>query len=108
MKRHAYSNAVIIAALLLGSTLAAAFSLAPVAASGSNSSTINYTLGGRGVVAPLTLSFAPHVEYAANGGAVSAAVADFNHDGIPDLAVADAYVGYVSVLLGNADGSFGS
>ena len=34
----------------------------------------------------------------------SVAVGDFNDDGIPDLAVADANTG-VSVLLGNGDGT---
>jgi hypothetical protein len=36
----------------------------------------------------------------------SAAVGDFNGDGIPDLAVADLNAGTVSVLLGNGDGTF--
>jgi hypothetical protein len=36
----------------------------------------------------------------------SAAVADFNGDGIPDLAVANQASDNVSVLLGNGDGSF--
>jgi hypothetical protein len=36
------------------------------------------------------------------------AIADFNHDGIPDLAVtsSDDLVGNVSILLGNGDGTF--
>jgi hypothetical protein len=39
---------------------------------------------------------------------VSAAVADFNHDGITDLAVANtySYTGQIGILLGNGDGSF--
>jgi hypothetical protein len=35
-------------------------------------------------------------------------VGDFNHDGSPDLAVANAGVNDVSVLLGNGSGGFGS
>jgi hypothetical protein len=35
-----------------------------------------------------------------------AAAGDFNHDGIPDLAVVDPATGSVRVLLGNGDGSF--
>src|SRR5262249_47808781 len=36
----------------------------------------------------------------------SVAVADFNGDGVRDLAVANSYSNDVSVLLGNGDGSF--
>ena len=39
-------------------------------------------------------------------GPNSVAVGDFNHDGIPDLAVADS--SGVSILLGNGDGTFGA
>ena len=37
---------------------------------------------------------------------ISVAVGDFNGDGVPDLAVANANSNNVSVLLGNGDGSF--
>ncbi|PZS00587.1 MAG: hypothetical protein DLM69_06290 [Candidatus Chloroheliales bacterium] len=49
--------------------------------------------------------FAPEVTYPAGSGPISLAVADFNRDGKPDLAVAD-YYDTISVLLGNGDGSF--
>ena len=57
-------------------------------------------------------TFQPAVGYAAGGGANSAAVADFNGDGKPDLAVANpnftgtATTSTVTVLLGNGDGGF--
>jgi len=42
------------------------------------------------------------------GGGPAAAVADFNGDGIPDLALANFGSDIVSVYLGNGDGTFGS
>ena len=49
-------------------------------------------------------TFQAAVNYAA-GRTSSVAVADFNGDGIPDFAVANA-VATCSVLLGNGDGTF--
>jgi len=54
-------------------------------------------------------TFQPHVDYSTAGGPEWVAIADFNGDGNLDLAVADcptSYVGYVSILLGNGDGTF--
>jgi hypothetical protein len=59
-------------------------------------------------------TFQAGVDYASGGdGAAAIAVADFNHDGIPDLVVANSgslnnhgQGGNVSVMLGNGDGSF--
>ncbi|HLJ92849.1 MAG TPA: VCBS repeat-containing protein, partial [Gemmataceae bacterium] len=49
--------------------------------------------------------------YTAAANPVSVAVGDFNGDGVPDLAVANAgtdpdFLGTVSIFLGNGDGSF--
>src|SRR5437667_2569204 len=59
------------------------------------------------------LSFITAPTYAAGSRPDSAAVGDFNGDGIPDLAVANYGSGYplyisgnVSVLLGKGDGTF--
>ncbi len=52
------------------------------------------------------LSFVAAASYAAGSNPQSVAVADFNRDGIPDLAVANAGSGTASILLGKSDGSF--
>jgi hypothetical protein len=51
-------------------------------------------------------SFQPVRTYSAGNQPYSLAVADFDGDAIPDLAVANFAGGNVSVLLGNGDGSF--
>ena len=54
-----------------------------------------------------TINFAPAVNYATGTFPDSIALGDFNGDGIPDLAVANAFSGNVSILIGHADGTFG-
>jgi hypothetical protein len=49
---------------------------------------------------------APNSPVLVGGLPVSVTVGDFDHNGIPDLAVANRDEGTVSVLLGNGDGSF--
>lgn len=51
-------------------------------------------------------TFQPAVTYGAGVGAYTAAVADFNRDGKPDVVVANPWSGTVAVLLGNGDGTF--
>jgi len=53
-------------------------------------------------------TFKPASSYPVGKRPDSAAVADFNHDGNPDLVVADEMSDTVSVLLGNGDGTFQS
>jgi hypothetical protein len=48
----------------------------------------------------------PPTAVGVGAGARFVTVADFNGDGIPDLAVANYYDSSVSVLLGNGDGTF--
>jgi FG-GAP-like repeat len=54
------------------------------------------------------LSFAPQVGYTSGGRPSSAAVADVNRDGKPDLLVSNGDAASVSVLLGKGDGTFGA
>jgi hypothetical protein len=56
-------------------------------------------------VAVPTVSFAPHVDY--DQGSLEVVNADFNHDGILDLAMANANLGSVDVRFGTGDGQFG-
>jgi FG-GAP-like repeat len=51
-------------------------------------------------------TFGPPAIYDANNGAGAMAVADFNHDGTPDLVAVNEAGAFVSVLLGNGDGTF--
>jgi hypothetical protein len=52
--------------------------------------------------------FLDPLAFDAGSGPTSAVVGDFNGDGIPDLVVANRDSDYVSVLLGNGDGTFQS
>src|SRR2546422_3097341 len=53
-----------------------------------------------------TVSFIARRDFVVGNNPVSVAVGDFNGDGVPDLAVANAGSATVSVLLGNGDGTF--
>jgi FG-GAP-like repeat/Abnormal spindle-like microcephaly-assoc'd, ASPM-SPD-2-Hydin len=53
-------------------------------------------------------TFQPLVQYPFGITPTGIATADFNGDGNLDLAVSDEYSGTVQLLLGNADGTFGS
>jgi len=52
------------------------------------------------------MPFNPAVNYVVGNGPRSVAVSDFNRDGKPDLAVANAFSNNVSILLGMGDGTF--
>jgi hypothetical protein len=54
-------------------------------------------------------TFQPHVDYAVGVTPVSVAIADFNGDGKPDLAVTNSNLGLgntISILTGKGDGTF--
>ena len=50
----------------------------------------------------------PRTDYPTGKSPISIAIADFNKDGHPDLAVANQADGTISILLGNGDGTFGT
>jgi hypothetical protein len=72
----------------------------------------NYNYGADGTVGVLLGNgdgtFRPQVAYPTDVDPVFVAIADFNRDGKPDLAVANQLASTVSVLLGNGDGTFGA
>jgi hypothetical protein len=51
-------------------------------------------------------TFKPPVAYAPGSGANALAAADLNHDGNPDIVIANATGDSITVLLGNGDGTF--
>jgi len=51
-------------------------------------------------------TFGPPVAYAPGSGANALATADLNHDGNPDIVIANVTGDSVTVLLGNGDGTF--
>src|SRR5215469_2453195 len=51
-------------------------------------------------------TFHRHVDYSVGLVPGAVAIADFNADGKPDLAIANNYISVVSVLLGKGDGTF--
>ena len=65
-------------------------------------------LVGTNVATVFGQSFAAPVDYAVGSNPAAAAYGDFNGDGKADLAVANNGTNNVSVLLGNADGTFGA
>src|SRR5437867_302701 len=52
--------------------------------------------------------FSPPTNFAINTGPTSVITADFNGDGLKDLATADYNSNYVSILIGTGTGSFGA
>jgi hypothetical protein len=57
-------------------------------------------------IVPSAVSFSTPIRSGVGEGASAVAVGDFNGDGRPDLAVTIIFGHYVSVLLGNGDGTF--
>jgi hypothetical protein len=52
------------------------------------------------------VSFQPPLTSGTQGGPVAILTADFNGDGIPDLALSETGSGLVAISLGNGDGTF--
>ncbi len=54
----------------------------------------------------MAITFSSHVDYAVGPAPQFITSGDLNSDGVLDLVVADRDAGYVSVLLGNVNGTF--
>ena len=70
---------------------------------------VSYCCAGTGVAILMGRgdgTFDPAVVYAAGDQPFSVVAADFNHDGNLDLAVANSLSPYLTILLGNGDGTF--
>src|SRR6202162_295764 len=52
------------------------------------------------------VTFGPATNYPVGTGPAAVAVGDFNGDGKPDVAVANSGSTFVSILLGNGNGTF--
>jgi hypothetical protein len=92
-----FNTACIVTADVNGDGL---LDVAAVASQGGGADLISVFLGnGDG-----TFQQAPTVAASVSGG--SPAVADFNHDGLPDIVVANSTENTVTTLIGNGDGTF--
>jgi type II secretory pathway component GspD/PulD (secretin) len=70
--------------------------------------TVSILLGQSGVNGTATGTFGTHTDYSAGTGPTSIAVADYNVDGILDLAVTDSQSNTISLLFGLSGGGFNS
>lgn len=59
-----------------------------------------------GPVFSQSVTFSPPLSSPTQAGAVASASGDFNGDGIADLAISNAGVSNIAILLGNGDGTF--
>jgi Bacterial type II and III secretion system protein/FG-GAP-like repeat len=69
-------------------------------------STVSILLGQANASGAATGTLGPEVAYEAGAGPTSIAVADYNLDGIPDLAVTDSTANEIGVLFGAGGGTF--
>jgi VCBS repeat-containing protein len=92
--------------LAVGETLTLAYEIAATDNHGaSDTQAVTIVISGADEsLAPI--QFGPRVSYIVGGHHASVAINDLNNDGNPDLVVTNAFLGSVSVLMGNGDGTF--
>jgi Flp pilus assembly secretin CpaC len=79
-----------------------------LAVANNTDDTVSILLGQLGSTGTANGTFATHTDYEAGEGPTSIAVADYNLDGILDLAVTDSTSNTVSLLFGLTGGAFNS
>lgn len=77
-----------------------------LAVANNTDDTVSILLGQSGTNGKATGTFGTHTDFQAGAGPTSIAVADYNLDGISDLAVTDSTSNTISLLFGLTGGSF--
>jgi len=93
--------------LASGETLTLVYDVAATDDHGvSDTQTVTITITGVDDAPLAPVQFGPRVSYTIGGHHASVAIGDLNGDNDPDLVVTNAFLGSVSVLMGNGDGTF--
>ena len=77
-----------------------------VATANFKDNTVSILLGQAGANGNPNGTLGARTDYAAGSGPTSIAVADYNRDGIPDLAITDSAANAVGIMFGDAGGAF--
>jgi FG-GAP-like repeat/Cep192 domain 4 len=109
-----WNGTVLTTSFISKSQLTALVPAANIATAGAAMVTVAQPVGRGGISnvsfleisQPISSIALNRADYAVGSGSDCIAAADFNGDGVPDLAVASASPAQVSILIGNSDGTF--